>query len=233
MVEFTEVNVDGNTMRIAYSSPGGEAVHPAVVVMYHRGGFDDFTIKVCDDLAAAGFFSAAMDLYHWPPLLEPASENPFPVDPEIIKDVTATVDWLSQRGDIDMSRLGILGHCMGGRMALLGAATHDVFKACVPYYPGNTFKPWSEDGPSPFELFGGIKGSVLGFFGNDDQNPSPEDRDKISAELGRLGIDHEFHGYDGAGHAFQNFVAPERFRPEATADSWNKTISYLGQTLKG
>ena len=24
MVEFTEVNVDGNTMRIAYSSPGGE-----------------------------------------------------------------------------------------------------------------------------------------------------------------------------------------------------------------
>ena len=97
MAEFTEVNVDGNTMRIAYSSPGGEGGHAAVVVMYHRGGFDDFTIKVCDDLAAAGFFSAAMDLYHWPPLLEPASENPFPVDPEIIKDVTARVDWLCQR----------------------------------------------------------------------------------------------------------------------------------------
>ena len=68
-----------------------------------------------------------------------------------------------------MDRLGIIGHCMGGRMALLGASTHDVFKACVPYYPGNMFKAWSDDGPPPFELLGQIKGSVLGFFGNDDQ----------------------------------------------------------------
>ncbi|MBD21802.1 MAG: hypothetical protein CMM37_12265 [Rhodospirillaceae bacterium] len=232
MVEFTNVQLEGNEMRIAYSSPGDKAEYPAIVVMYHRGGFDEFTVKVCDDLADAGFFSAAMDLYHWPPLLEPAAENPFPVDPEIIKDITATVGWLSGRKDVDSNRLGILGHCMGGRMALLGAATHDVFKACVPYYPGNTFKPWSEDGPSPFELLGDIRARILGFFGNDDQNPSPEDRDKISAELTRLGVEHEFHGYDGAGHAFQNFVAPERFRPEATVDSWSKTISFLNQTLK-
>jgi len=95
------------------------------------------------------------------------------------------------------------------------------------------FKPWSEDGPTPFELLSGIKGTVNGFFGNDDQNPSPEDRETISAELSRLGVVHVFHSYDGAGHAFQNFVAPERFRADATADSWGKTITYLDSTLKG
>ena len=151
--------------------------------------------------------------------------------PEIIKDVSATLDWLSNQNDVDMDRLGIIGHCMGGRMALLGASTHDVFKACVPYYPGNMFKPWSDDGPPPFDLLGQIKGSVLGFFGNDDKNPSAEDKEKISSELTRFGIQHEFHGYDGAGHAFQNFLAPERYREEATRNSWAKTIPYLDQTL--
>ena len=233
MVEYTEVQVDGSPMRIACSVPVGSGPHPAIVVMYHRGGFDDFTLKVCDDLAEAGYVAASMDLYHWPPLLEPPQENPFPKDPEIIKDVSATVEWLAARGDVDMENLGILGHCMGGRMALLGASTNEAFKACVPYYPGNMFKPWSEDGPAPFELLGGIQGTVRGFFGNDDQNPSPEDREKISTELSRLGVEHVFHGYDGAGHAFQNFEAPERFRADATTDSWEKTIAYLGRTLKG
>ena len=233
MVEYTEVQVDGNPMRIAFSVPAGSGPQPAIVVMYHRGGFDDFTMKVCEDLAEAGYVAASMDLYHWPPLLEPPQENPFPKDPEIIKDVSATIEWLAARDDVDMENLGILGHCMGGRMALLGASTNESFKACVPYYPGNMFKPWSEDGPAPFELLGGIKGTVQGFFGNDDQNPSPDDREKISTELSRLGVEHVFHGYDGAGHAFQNFVAPERFRADATTDSWEKTITYLESTLKG
>ena len=55
---------------------------------------------------------------------------------------------------------------------------------------------------------------ILGFFGNDDKNPSPADRVEIDAELKRLGKAHEFHAYDGAGHAFQNFN-DDRFRPAA------------------
>lgn len=231
MADYTEVKVDDVPMRIAFSIPEGDGPHPAVVLMFHRGGFDDFTIKVLDDLAANGYVAAAPDVYHWPPVLEPASENPFPVDPEIIKDISATLDWLEGRGDVDMDRLGIMGHCMGGRMAFLGASTHPQFKACLPHYPGNMFKPWSEDGPAPFELLKDMKASVMGFFGNDDGNPSPEDADKISAELTRLGIEHEFHRYDGAGHAFQNFLAPERYRPEATEDSWAKAIKFLAAKL--
>lgn len=233
MAEYTEIQVDGVPMRISYSVPAGDGPHPAMVIMYHRGGFDDFTTRIADDLSAAGYLAAAMDLYHWPPLLEPPQENPFPLDPEIIKDVAATVDWLSGRGDVAMDRVGIIGHCMGGRMSFLGASTNDAFGACVAYYSGNMFKPWSDDGPTPFERLDGIRGPVMGFFGNDDKNPSPEDVDKISAELTRLGKTHEFHRYDGAGHAFQNFLSAERYRPEATADSWARTIAFLDSTLKG
>lgn len=232
MAQFDQVQVDGVPMRIAFSAPAGSGPHPGMVVMFHRGGHDEFTLKLADDLAGLGIVAAAPDLYHWPPVHEVPSENPFPRDPEIVKDVGATLAWMEKRGDVDMSRIGIIGHCMGGRMAMLGAATHDSITAVVKYYGGNMFKPWSEDGPAPFELIGRIRGPVIGFSGTDDQNPSPADMEKIGAALDRHGIAREFHLYAGAGHAFQNFLSAERYREEATKDSWAKTVAFLDRTLK-
>jgi carboxymethylenebutenolidase len=233
MADFAEVEVGGCPMRILHTTPAGAGPHPAMVIMFHRGGFDKFTEKVADDLAAAGYVTAAPDVYHYPPVHEKAEDNDFPKDPGIIADIGATLDYLAARGDVDMDRLGIIGHCMGGRMAFLGASTDSRFKACVPYYSGNMFKPWSDDGPTPFELLKDMKAEVAGFFGNDDGNPSPDDVNKLDEELTRLGIAHTFHRYDGAGHAFQNFLAPERHRPDQTADSWSKTVPFLDGILKG
>ncbi len=230
MAQYDEVPVDGVPMRICYAEPDGEGPFPAMVILFHRGGFDEFTTQLADKLAAAGYVAAAPDVYHWPPVLEPAAENPFPRDPEIVKDINAAVDWLGKRS-VDMDRVGIIGHCMGGRMAFLGASTNPVFRAAAIYYSGNMSVPWSDDGPAPFDLLHDIKGSVIGFFGNDDKNPSPEDVDKISAELDTHGITHSFHRYDGAGHAFQNFLSAERYREEATDDSWARTVTYLSEAL--
>jgi carboxymethylenebutenolidase len=234
MADFATVNVGGSPMRILHTTPAGPGPHPAMVLMFHRGGFDGFTDKVADDLAAAGYVVAAPDVYHYPPVHDKAEDNAFPVDPEIIADIGATLEYLASRGDVDMRRLGIIGHCMGGRMSFLGASTHPQFKACVAYYSGNMFKPWGdENGPTPFDRLKDMKAEVAGFFGNDDQNPSPDDVAKLDAELTRLGIKHGFNQYDGAGHAFQNFLSDERFRPDQTADSWAKTVPFLDGVLKG
>ncbi len=230
MAQYDEVQVDGVPMRICYAEPSGEGPFPAMVILFHRGGFDEFTTQYADKLAAEGYFAAAPDVYHWPPVHEPPQENPFPRDPEIIKDINATVDWLGNK-PVDMGRVGITGHCMGGRMAFLGACTNPVFRTSVIHYSGNMFVPWSDDGPAPFDLLKDIKGPLIGFFGNDDKNPSPEDVGKISAELDVHGITHSFHGYDGAGHAFQNFLSAERYREEATGDSWAKTVAFLSEAL--
>jgi carboxymethylenebutenolidase len=231
MAELLEMSVDGVPMTMLCSTPSGAGPHPAIIVVHHRDGFDDFTKKVCDDLAAEGFVAVAPDFYHWLPVLEPARENPFPTDDEIVKDVNAAVDWLKARDGVDGGRIGILGHCMGGRMSFLGASTNPAIGACVVYYGGNMFKPWGGDHPPPFDKLPGLKGPVIGFFGNDDGNPSPDDVNKIDAELTKLGKAHEFHRYDGAGHAFQNFCNAERYREAATQDSWAKTTAFLHQTF--
>jgi len=232
MAQYEEVQVDGVPMRILHAAPAAAGRHPAVVIMFHRDGFDAFTHKLADDLAAKGYVAAVPDVYHWPPVSEKPRDNPLPRDPGIIKDVAATVDWLGKRKDVDMTRVGMMGHCMGGRMSFVGASTNPVFRACVVYYGGSMFVAWSDDGPTGFDMLKGLRCPVIGFFGNDDQNPSPADVDRVSAELSRLGVPHTFHRYDGAGHAFQNFLSEPRYRPEPTRDSWKKTVEFLDRTLK-
>ena len=74
---------------------------------------------------------------------------------------------------------------------------------------------------------------MIGFFGLDDTNPSPADVDTIDAELSRHGKTHEFHRYDGAGHAFLNFTNRERFRPGPAKDAWAKMLAFLAPLERG
>jgi carboxymethylenebutenolidase len=153
-------------------------------------------------------------------------------DDDVLEDTTAAAEHLIRIGVASADRMAILGHCMGGRAAFLGASSTPYFRAAVIHYCGNMFKPWGK-GPSAFERLSGLKASVIGFFGNDDKNPSPADVDRIDAELTRLGARHEFHRYDGAAHAFQNFVRPEQHRPQVAEDSWAKALAFLGRELRG
>jgi carboxymethylenebutenolidase len=128
--------------------------------------------------------------------------------------------------------LAVLGFCMGGRITyLLAGARPAAWRAAGVFYGGNIMKPWG-DGPAPFDLTAKIACPVIGFFGNDDTNPSPADVDKIDAELSRHGKAHEFHRYDGAGHAFLNFTNAERFRPGPAKEAWAKMLTFLDRHLK-
>ena len=63
-----------------------------------------------------------------------------------------------------------------------------------------------EGGASPFERTSEINCPLLFHFGEEDANPSPEDMQKLDAELTRYNKAHEFYTYPGAGHAFMDFT---------------------------
>ncbi len=48
--------------------------------------------------------------------------------------------------------------------------------------------------------------------------------------LDEFGKPHEFHTYDGAGHAFFS-VDRTAYRPEAATDGWRKIWDFYGQYL--
>jgi len=230
-----QTNSDGSAMRLHLSAPAGTGPFPALVVMQHQGGVDEFIQKITERLAQAGYVAAAPDLYHrdGPDCKDDIVTRRSRLgDRRIINDIAATVDYLQGQGSVANGRIGIIGFCMGGRLALLGAATHPVFKTAVAFYPGNAFRAWGRDLPSPFERVGEIHCPIQGHFGADDANPSPEDMAKLDAELTKFGKAHEFYSYSNAGHAFMDDTK-ESYRRHADEASWPRTLEFLKRHLNG
>lgn len=100
-----------------------------------------------------------------------------------------------------------------------------VFKCGCPFYSGNTFGRIGAP-PPPMERLESIEAPVMGFFGNDDKNPSPADVDRISALLTALGKEHEFFRYDGTGHAFMG-SNPQKFRENSARDAWTRAVKFI------
>ena len=222
-----------NSMALHTAWPtAGAGPFAAIVVIMHAGGIDTFVHTMLSRLVDAGYFVAAPDLYH---RLDARQGNGMDRlrqlrDPEVELDVTATLDYLRKHPQVDAKRMGIMGFCMGARIAYLMAARSPHLRACVAFYGGNIMVPWG-DGPSPFSLSNKLHCPLLFHFGADDTNPSPEDMTKLDQELSRLGKAHEFYSYPGAGHAFLNFTNPDRYRETASRISWPKTLEFLGRQL--
>ena len=221
-------------MRIYSKAPAGAAQAPGIVVIIHGPGLDTFIEDRVDDLARHGYAAAAPDLFHRQP--DDGADMMARIgrlrDNEILADADATIAHLRNLKETRVTDLAVLGFCMGGRITyLLAGARPAAWRAAGVFYGGSIMKAWG-DSPTPFDLTGNIACPVIGFFGAEDTNPSPDDVKKIHAEMTRLGKPHEFHMYEGAGHAFLNFGNAERHRPKQAADAWEKMLAYLDRQLK-
>ena len=230
---WQEIESDNSTMRLHVSVPAGSGPFPGLVVIQHQGGVDEFVQNMTQRLAEAGYVAAAPDLYHrdGPDCKDDLVTRRSRLgDRRIINDVNATVAFLQRQPAVGSSRLGVIGFCMGGRIAYLMAAAVPAFKAAVAYYAGNAFRAWGRDIPSPFERTAEIHCPILGHFGAEDKNPSPEDMQKLAAELTRFHKAHEFYSYPNAGHAFMDNTK-ESYRRHADEASWPRTLDFLNRHL--
>jgi carboxymethylenebutenolidase len=232
MGRWDTIQVEGHPMRVYVDAPSGRSSAPGVVVIQHGPGVDRFIEDRVQDLARHGYVAAAPDLYHRQPSdgADMMARIGRLRDAEILADADATIAHM--RGSVPRAAdLAVLGFCMGGRVTyMLAGARPQAWKAAGVFYGGNIMKPWG-DRPTPFELSKDIACPVIGFFGAEDENPSSADVLKIDAELSKLGKTHEFHMYDGAGHAFLNFTNAERYRETQAKDAWDKMLAFLSRHL--
>lgn len=227
------VTVDNSPMRLYLSQPDGTGPFPAIVVIQNQDGVGDFTQAMTRRVAEAGYFGIAPELYH----REGEPKTPEQVanikstrnDTHVIHDVDAAIHFLRGCAAADTSRLGIVGFCMGGRVAFLAAAASKLFKVAVDFYGGGCYQRWG-DRPAPATLAADVSCPVQGHFGELDKNPSPEEMRKLGAELTKLGKAHEFFFYDNAPHGF-NRQGWNGYRPEADAASWARTLDFFARHL--
>jgi carboxymethylenebutenolidase len=224
--------VGGSSMTVSFASPQGSGPHPTVLVAHHRGGVDDFTRYVLIRLAGIGLMAAAPNFYHRrPPDEDPLVSIKHLTDDELIADIDATMKHLVAMPSVRTDRIGTVGHCLGGRTSYLGLVHNPIFMAAVLLYHGNIFESRGAEMPPPFDLTKNIHCPILGLFGKDDVNPSPAFVARLSKELTRLDIRHEFHSYDGTGHAFQDFHAASHYRPTSADDAWLKLLDFLKREM--
>jgi carboxymethylenebutenolidase len=236
------VDVQGSPMTVLLFEPddAAAAARPALVIAQHlpvaHAGLegDPFQIETGRRYAAAGYVCAMPYLFHWwPPEADVAMKRAEFRDDRTVADLHATFDLLAARDDVDAQRIGILGHCWGGRVAWLGAASDPRYRACAVFYGGRVKLQFADAAPAPITLTGNMRAPVLGIFGNEDAGPSPADVDDYQAALEAAGVRHEFHRYDGAGHGFQDFHNPERYREAQSEDAWRRALDFFARELRG
>ena len=228
--KWDAIAVEDQALAAYVALPDTPGPHPGVVVIQHAAGVDEVIKDAVRRLADAGFAAIAPDMFAHQdvnvatPHLDRQGRMQ---DSIVIKDVGGAVAHLRQRtGD---QGIGIVGFCLGGRVAYLMAAASSELRAAVDFYGGNFLRPWQE-GPSPFDRTADVSCPVLGLFGLDDVNPSPEDVQKLDAEMTRLGKPHEFHSYESVGHIFMSFNGAT-YNEAVARDAWDRTIAWFRKHL--
>ncbi|MGH7886646.1 MAG: dienelactone hydrolase family protein [Candidatus Binatia bacterium] len=231
---WENVAVDNSSMGLYLSQPDSPSPVPAIIVIQNKYGVKEFTQEMTRRVAEAGYVGIAPLLYHRTG--EPKGEDeieklrPLRSDTNIITDLNATIGYLKGCAKADTSRLGIVGFCMGGRVAFLAAAATTSFSAVVDYYGGGVYSKWGKDRPAPSELAANISCPIQGHFGDLDTSPSPEEMRKLDAELDRIGKQHEFFFYDNAPHSFNN-SGMKKYCPDADKTSWQRTLEFFAKHL--
>ena len=231
MHSIERITVDGSVMELHVARPRGKSRVPAILLLYHREGVDEFTRGVMQNFVAAGYLVAVPDVSHRCDPAIPMTERKAHLrDSQVVADIEASAVYLRARPDVIEDRLAIAGHCMGGRMAYLGASRVHAFSACVVFYGGGMLESWNET-VKPVDLVRDIACPVIGFFGNLDKNPSPEEVDRVEAELRRAAIPYRFHRYDEVGHGFQRPAHDDPRVRAAAQDAWDKSFAFLAEHL--
>lgn len=210
-----------------------------VVVIHHMPGWDFGTKEITRRFAAMGYLAISPNLHHRDaPGAEPddaaaaSRANGGVRNEQFLGDAGAAVEYLRAHPSSN-GRVGTIGYCSGGRQSLLAGCRLPVDAAVNCYGAFVLSAPpaeWKLDWEPIEDVLGDLHCPLLGLFGDEDRNPTPEEVARLDAILTGHGKDHEFHSYPDAGHAF---FSPDRplYRQAAAVDGWTKVRDFFGRHL--
>jgi carboxymethylenebutenolidase len=204
----------------------GDGTGPGVIVIQEWWGLVPHITDVADRFAAAGFTALAPDLYHGESSGEPDGAGKLMMAlnlEQAAKDLSGAVALLQQK--TGRSKVGVVGYCMGGGLALVLATQRpDAIAAAAPYYGAI---PWASVQPD----WSALTAKVVGEYGELDGWASPEAAHALETQLRELGKDATLHVHPGADHAFFNDARPEVYDAAASRTAFDRTVELFRETL--
>lgn len=196
-----------------------------VLVLQEWWGLVPHIKQVADRFAAAGYVALAPDLYHGETTTSPDEAGrlfmALNID-QTAQELQKAADFLLNHEAVISQKLGVVGFCMGGQLALLAATLSESIGAVVDFYGIH---------PNVKPDFSQLKAPILGVFAEKDAFVPPETVKQLEADIKQAGGSIEVHIYPNVDHAFFNNSRPEVYNPEAAEDAWKRTLNFFQQHL--
>lgn len=229
---------NGDEIEAYVARPGDVESFGGVVVIHHMPGYDTSTKEIARKFAANGYLAVMPNLY-WRDAPGASPDDAAATargkggvpDERLVGDVAGAAEFLRSQPGCN-GKIGVIGYCSGGRQSFLSACSLP-FQAAVDCYGGAVVHV-PDGAPSSMKPLVGMAKELscplLGLFGADDQFPTPAETAELSGVLDSFGKAHEFHTFDGAGHAFFSVDRPA-YRVEAANEGWSLIWDFFGKHL--
>src|SRR5207247_3824337 len=189
MVEFPS----NGTKTSAYLATPAAGKGPGVLVIQEWWGLVRHIKTVCDRLATEGFTALAPDMYHGKTASEPDEAGKLFMALNIAqaeKDLRGAAAYLVGRSA--NSKVGTVGFCMGGQLALFATTLNPSVGACVNFYGIH---------PNVKPDYTKLAGPVLGLYAEKDGFVTPQVARQVDAAIRKAGKASEIHVYPGVDRA--------------------------------
>jgi carboxymethylenebutenolidase len=217
--------------------PGRRA---AVIVLQEAFGVNPHVKRVCRRVASLGYAAFSPELFHRAGAgLEFGYDEFSKIKPmlgaltnaQISEDLRVAHAHISQRPDVEATRIASWGFCMGGWASMLAACDLPI-AAAISFYGGGLVHPRPGIGFTPLmDRLESIRCPLLLVYGAQDAGIPPADIAALQSRLASLGKDHEVEVYPDAGHGFfcEDRSAYHRAAAEA---SWDRATRWLAAKLR-
>ena len=205
---------------------------PGIVLVQEIFGVNDHIKDLACRFALGGFVVVAPELYVREGECPPMSAGREKVmaflgqikDEQVLADISAARSYLIGR---TTGKIGVVGYCWGGRIAMLAAATELDLQACVAYY-GRISGPSSPNQPGqPLDLAPKMRVPLLGHFGAQDPGIPAADAVRLGEALKASNKVAQIHIYENAGHAFSNDTRPDMYRADAAKLAFERSVAWF------
>ena len=210
-------------------------IGPGILLLQEIFGVNDFVLGKAEDFAALGYSVLCPDLYARlaPGLALAHDDAGLQQSLELVQRYFGELDEATRISDLVAAlahlcslpecggRVAVVGYCLGGTLAyaLAGSAELD---ACVAYY-GSGIADMLTSAPL-------VSCPLLLHYGGSDSYLPPEHAfAAVRAYAGQQNASVLIQ--PGAGHAFENLLAPAFANPAAAARSWPVTVAFLAGAL--
>jgi carboxymethylenebutenolidase len=220
MVQFPSNG--GNTSGYLATPSSGKGA--GVLVIQEWWGLVDHIKRVCDRFAAEGFSALAPDMYHGKTASEPDAAGKLFMALNIAqaeKDLRGAAKFLAEHSST--AKIGVVGFCMGGQLALFAATLNSNVGACVDFYGIH---------PNVKPDYSKLSGPVLGLFAEKDGFVTPQAARDLDAAIKKAGKQSETHIYPNVDHAFFNDDNTAAYNKSAAEDAWKRTLGFFKANLK-